>query len=143
MIKAFEVHEAAEDPEHTLAAASFILRELYEEPDPDELFVDLQLDSLQSGTIVTAHALHGPIIAAAALKTGPLDDEARIVDVATSKDMRGYGVGRAIMVHLEELAGDRGVQMLSLQPLPQVLGFYEKLGYSPSSSDPRLYIKHI
>lgn len=49
--------------------------------------------------------------------------------VAVRKEARGTGLGRAIMLALEEVARSRGAEQIRLSAQASVLGFYEQLGY--------------
>ena len=53
-----------------------------------------------------------------------------ILDVATASHVRGFGIGRRIIRHIEQMAITTGVRELKLVPTGTAVGFYEKLGYS-------------
>ena len=57
----------------------------------------------------------------------------KVERVAVRAADRGEGVGRALMVAVESLAADRGVETLKLHAQTRVEGFYEKLGYETKS----------
>ena len=49
--------------------------------------------------------------------------------VAVRKEARGTGLGRAIMLALEDVARSRGAEQIRLSAQASALGFYEQLGY--------------
>lgn len=49
--------------------------------------------------------------------------------VAVLKEARGTGLGRAIMLALEEVARSHGAERICLSAQASALGFYEQLGY--------------
>lgn len=59
--------------------------------------------------------------------------------MAVAEDARGSGVGRAIVVSLEAIAQDRGLKRITLHSRNNVLGFYERLGYSVIGPAPTLF----
>jgi len=60
--------------------------------------------------------------------TGP--GEARIERMAVIDDVRGRGVGRALLDFLEQQARKRGATRLTLSAQTHAKGFYEKAGYT-------------
>lgn len=56
----------------------------------------------------------------------------RVYDVATHPDLRGHGLGNALMRHAEELARKAGCALVSLEADPREPGlvpWYERQGY--------------
>lgn len=72
------------------------------------------------------------------------EDEAQIRYMATEKDCRGLGVGRAIIEKLEELARMRGVLRIVLNARDNVVSFYQHFGYFVIGPGPIMFgkIKH-
>jgi ribosomal protein S18 acetylase RimI-like enzyme len=74
----------------------------------------------------------------------PRPTEAQIRYMATDECYRGRGVGRAILIHLEAIAVDRGVRRILLNARDPAVGFYERHGYRVVSAGPTLFgeIRH-
>jgi predicted GNAT family N-acyltransferase len=72
------------------------------------------------------------------------EKEAQIRYMATEEDCRGLGVGRAIIEKLEELASARGAERIVLNARDNVVGFYQRFGYSVIGPGPTLFgkVKH-
>ena len=72
------------------------------------------------------------------------EKEAQIRYMATEEDCRGLGVGRVIIKKLEELARARGVERIVLNARDNVLGFYQRFGYTVIGPGPTLFgkVKH-
>ena len=70
--------------------------------------------------------------------------EAQIRYMAIEEGCRGQGVGRAIIEKLEVLANDRGVKRIVLNARDNVVGFYQRLGYSVIGPGPTMFgkVKH-
>jgi len=49
--------------------------------------------------------------------------------VATLKDYRYHGIGRALMDYVEDYAKQKGIKLLKLHAQKPVEDFYQKLGY--------------
>jgi predicted GNAT family N-acyltransferase len=62
--------------------------------------------------------------------------EAKIGRMAVVDDVRGRGIGRALLAFLEEQARARGGKKLSLWAQVQARPFYEKAGYRVVSDKP-------
>ncbi|HUZ00040.1 MAG TPA: GNAT family N-acetyltransferase [Thermomicrobiaceae bacterium] len=56
-------------------------------------------------------------------------DEAQIVWVAVLKPYRGFGVGRAVMEQLLDLAREHGSRIVTLNAQTHALNFYTALGF--------------
>lgn len=54
---------------------------------------------------------------------------AHIDVIEVHPDYRGRGIGRALIEFVEEVAGERGVEMLTVQPDEEAKGFYKRLGF--------------
>ena len=72
------------------------------------------------------------------------EKEAQIRYMATEEDCRGLGVGQAIIIKLEELARARGVERIVLNARDNVIGFYQRFGYTVIGPGPTLFgkVKH-
>ncbi|MEO8332117.1 MAG: GNAT family N-acetyltransferase [Gallionella sp.] len=71
-------------------------------------------------------------------------EEAQIRFMATEEDSRGIGVGRALIERLEELARAQGAERIVLNARDNVLGFYQRFGYSVIGPGPTMFdkVKH-
>lgn len=49
--------------------------------------------------------------------------------IAVKKEFRGKGIAREIVIHLEQLAKDKGLSRLTLKPHDHLHDFYSSLGY--------------
>ena len=72
------------------------------------------------------------------------EGEAQIRYMAVEANCRGLGVGRAIIKKLEELACARGAARVLLNARDNVVGFYQRFGYSVVGPGPTLFetVKH-
>jgi predicted acetyltransferase len=144
MIDRLAVHEiTTADYAQVKTLALFTLDALYNEPQPDDIFVQMQIENMQGSTVISAHDKEEMIIAIAAFKIGPACQEASIVDVATAITARENGIGREVIGFLEQVAGRKAVEQLVVQPLPSAARFYEKLGYVADTINPRIYTKSL
>ena len=76
-----------------------------------------------------------------ALRAGTVVDTGRLVDrgdgtgvigrVAVARQVRGAGVGAAVLAALEDRAAARGLREVELHAQVQVLPFYDRAGYEP------------
>ncbi|KTC22875.1 acetyltransferase [Pseudomonas putida] len=73
---------------------------------------------------VVVAQLGGQVVGTASLE----GDVVRTVFVAP--DRQGLGIGRALMLHVEELAGASGVQALRVPSSLTAQAFYARLGYA-------------
>jgi predicted GNAT family N-acyltransferase len=133
-IEFFEIpsRPAARDPENNarLAICHEIRRIVF--VDEQGVSSDLEWDELDSPAIhflgVDAEAVPEPKpLGTARLRL--LKGYAKAERVAVLKEARGTGLGRAIMLALEEVARSRGAERIRLSAQVSVLGFYEQLGY--------------
>lgn len=58
------------------------------------------------------------------------DDTIRMMQVAVSNKYQGSGVGRELVAHAEKRAKDSGYKKLVMHAMLNVVGFWEKLGYT-------------
>jgi predicted GNAT family N-acyltransferase len=70
--------------------------------------------------------------------------EAQIRFMATEEFCRGFGIGRALIGRLEEIARDRGAERIVLNARDNVLGFYRRFGYEVTGPGPTMFdkVKH-
>jgi len=61
--------------------------------------------------------------------TARLTTDGHIGRVAVLKDYRKYGIGREMMLQIEEVAFEMGYEKLELNSQVHAVPFYEKLGY--------------
>jgi GNAT superfamily N-acetyltransferase len=59
----------------------------------------------------------------------------RLRQMAVLNDLQGKGIGRALMNFAENLARDRGYQIMSMHARKNSAGFYEKMGYKVASPE--------
>lgn len=59
----------------------------------------------------------------------------RLRQMAVLNDLQGKGIGRALMNFAENIARDRGYQVLSMHARKNAVGFYEKMGYQVSGDE--------
>lgn len=59
----------------------------------------------------------------------------RLRQMAVLNDLQGKGIGRALMTFAENIARDRGYQILSMHARKNATGFYEKMGYKVASDE--------
>ena len=60
---------------------------------------------------------------------GKVRRTAHIDVIEVHPDYRGKGIGRALMEFVEDVARERGAEMLTTQPDEDARGFYERLGF--------------
>jgi predicted GNAT family N-acyltransferase len=70
--------------------------------------------------------------------------EAQIRYMATEEFCRGFGIGRALIGRLEEIARDRGAERIVLNARAHVVGFYQRFGFTVTGPGPTLFdkVKH-
>lgn len=66
---------------------------------------------------------------AAVVATGRLMSDGRIGRMAVLQEWRGYGVGRALLVRLQQLALRAGLQQIYVHAQLEVAGFYSLAGF--------------
>jgi predicted GNAT family N-acyltransferase len=67
--------------------------------------------------------------------------EAQIRYMATEEFCRGFGIGRALIGRLEEIARDRGAERIVLNARAHVVGFYQRFGFTVTGPGPTLFDK--
>jgi predicted GNAT family N-acyltransferase len=65
--------------------------------------------------------------------------EAQIRYMAVAEDVRGAGVGRAIVERLEAIAQSQNAHRITLHSRENAVGFYERLGYRATGAGPLLF----
>lgn len=65
------------------------------------------------------------------LKRADADGAARVIQLAVEPGMQKHGIGSALMQGVEAMADKANVAQLWLKARLSVVGFYEKLGYTP------------
>ncbi|MED3498827.1 GNAT family N-acetyltransferase [Brevibacillus agri] len=101
--------------------------------DEQEVPADLEIDEHDqpaSGTVhFVAYNEQQPVGASRLRPYAP--GVGKIERVAVLKDERGTGLGRQIMIVMEEAAKELGFDSLKLNAQTHAQRFYEKLGYEP------------
>ncbi|ASJ54899.1 GNAT family N-acetyltransferase [Brevibacillus formosus] len=117
--------------EQELADALSVRRVVFieEQEVPEELEID-EHDTLDGGTIHFVTYRNGKPVGASRIRTYA-PGVGKIERVAVAKTERGTGLGRQIMLAMEELAKQHGYDSLKLNAQTQAQRFYEKLGYEP------------
>jgi ribosomal protein S18 acetylase RimI-like enzyme len=59
----------------------------------------------------------------------------RLRQMAVLNDLQGKGIGRALMNFAENIARDRGYEIISMHARKNAIGFYEKMGYKVASDE--------
>ena len=59
----------------------------------------------------------------------------RLRQMAVLNDLQGKGIGRALMNFAENIARDRGYEIINMHARKNAIGFYEKMGYKVSSEE--------
>ena len=92
---------------------------------------------------VTAHTLHGDLVGIGRIHQ-TTDGNAQIRYMATRDSHRGLGIGRAIVLRLEQHAREIAVEQVFLNARQGSVPFYEKLGYEITGVGPTLFgtIRH-
>lgn len=99
-----------------------ILREPWNQPKGSEVLAD------ESEAIHAMITDNDQVIGVARMhKSGENQGQVRCVAVAT--EAQGKGVGKAIMLHLEEKAKEIGIQEIILEARENAISFYESIGY--------------
>jgi predicted GNAT family N-acyltransferase len=96
---------------------------------PAELEID-EHDEAHSGTIHFVAYNHDQPVGASRLRPYA-PGVGKVERVAVNKTERGTGLGRQIMLAMEETAREQGYQKLKLNAQTHAQRFYEKLGYEP------------
>ncbi|WP_028545011.1 GNAT family N-acetyltransferase [Paenibacillus taiwanensis] len=101
---------------------------------PDEVECD-EYDSLDAPAFHVLLMIDGKYGATGRVK---LIDEftAKMQRIAVRKPFRGLGIGRTLMIGLEQIARAHGVEKCVLDGQCQAEGFYKSLGYETVSEEP-------
>lgn len=100
-----------------------ILREPWNQPLGSEVLAD---ESEAIHAIVTDN---DQVIGVARMhKSG--ENQGQVRCVAVSTEAQGKGVGKAIMLHLEEKAKEMGIQEIILEARENAVPFYKSIGYA-------------
>lgn len=78
---------------------------------------------------VVAYANGVAVATGRLLLDGPAEESAHVGRVAVLAERRRHGVGREVMLALQELARQRGLPGITLAAQTHAIGFYEGLGY--------------
>lgn len=92
--------------------------------------LDLERDGLDDETEHFLGRLDGRPVAAARLMAATQPTVGVAQRVAVLPELRGTGVGAALMAVLEARARERGMTAVELHAQVPVRGFYERLGYA-------------
>ncbi|WP_329284440.1 GNAT family N-acetyltransferase [Streptomyces sp. NBC_00691] len=127
-----DIERAAGEPFRTLGMAAIA--------DDDPLPLDVLESYRRAGRAwVAVDAADRPI---AYLLTDTVDGSAHIEQVSVHPDAARRGVGRALIEHLAEAAGEQGLAALTLTTFAEVpwnAPYYARLGFRPlAASDPAL-----
>lgn len=101
-------------------------------------------DNLEDAALhIAARLDNGEIVGIGRLHRDDNGD-AQIRYMATDEKLRGAGIGRAVVTHLERAARERGLTRVIINARENAIGFYERLGYEVFSDSPTLIgtIKH-
>lgn len=94
---------------------------------------ELEIDEYDERTSPTIHfvAYKGSVPVGAGRLRRYAEGTGKIERVAVLSSERGTGLGRALMVHMEQVARDSHYSKLKLNAQCHAQRFYEKLGYEP------------
>jgi len=74
-------------------------------------------------------------ILACCMLTKESKEKVRLRQMAVLNNLQGKGIGATMMNFAENVARDRGFQVMSMHARKSAVGFYEKLGYKISSDE--------
>ena len=74
-------------------------------------------------------------ILACCMLTQESKEKVRLRQMAVLNNLQGKGIGATMMNFAENVARDRGFQVMSMHARKSAVGFYEKLGYKISSDE--------
>jgi predicted GNAT family N-acyltransferase len=129
MNKLYQIHAVRSEQE--MADALLVRRRVFieEQQVPEEIEID-EYDQAGSGTVhFVAYAGDQPVGASRLRPYAP--GVGKVERVAVLSSERGTGLGRQIMLTLEEAARRQGYRKLKLNAQTHAQRFYEKLGYTP------------
>ncbi|HVM88889.1 MAG TPA: GNAT family N-acetyltransferase [Puia sp.] len=96
-------------------------------------FTQKELDDEQDDVLMGA--FEDDKILGCCLLTKVDNSKIRLRQMAVPNNMQGKGIGRALMIFAENIARDLGYRVLLMHARKTARGFYEKLGYTVSSSE--------
>ena len=114
---------------YTDADAPFIA-ELEKECFSDPWSQNAIIEAAEYGTVFFVAQLQGKIVGYLGMK--PILDEGYISNVAVTSEIRGKGVGSALLERLTIYAKENGIKTISLEVRPSnspAITLYEKFGY--------------
>jgi predicted GNAT family N-acyltransferase len=97
---------------------------------------DLEIDGHDADPAVVTTALHvlarldGESVATGRLVLDEHDGNLHIGRVAVLAEHRRHGLGRTVMLALQDLARERNATSITLAAQLHAIGFYERLGYT-------------
>jgi predicted GNAT family N-acyltransferase len=97
---------------------------------------DLEIDEHDADPAVVTTALHvlarldGESVATGRLVLDEHDGNLHIGRVAVLAEHRRHGLGRTVMLALQDLARERNATSITLAAQLHAIGFYERLGYT-------------
>ncbi len=129
MNKTYQIHTVQSEKEMADALSVRRLVFIEEQEVPEDLEID-EHDEANSGTIhFVAYAGETPVGASRLRPYAP--GVGKVERVAVSKTERGTGLGRQIMLEMEDAARKQNFETLKLNAQTHAKRFYEKLGYEP------------
>lgn len=129
MNKPYHIHKVASSQQ--LGDAMSVRKTVFieEQGVPADLEID-EHDTLDSGTIhFVAYLGEQPVAASRLRPYAP--GVGKVERVAVLESERGTGLGKQIMLEMENVAREEGFQSLKLNAQTHAQRFYEKLGYEP------------
>ena len=115
---------------YTDADAPFIA-ELEKECFSDPWSQNAIIEAAEYGTVFFVAQLQGKIVGYLGMK--PILDEGYISNVAVTSEIRGKGVGSALLERLTIYAKENGIKTISLEVRPSnapAIALYQKFGYA-------------
>ncbi|QRG66013.1 GNAT family N-acetyltransferase [Brevibacillus choshinensis] len=129
MNKTYQIHPVQSEKEMADALSVRRLVFIEEQEVPEDLEID-EHDEANSGTIhFVAYAGETPVGASRLRPYAP--GVGKVERVAVNKTERGTGLGRQIMLEMEDVARKQNFETLKLNAQTHARRFYEKLGYEP------------
>jgi predicted GNAT family N-acyltransferase len=127
--QAYRIHTVQSEQEMADALSVRKIVFIEEQEVPADLEID-EHDQPDSGTIhFVAYKADTPVGASRLRPYTP--GVGKVERVAVNKSERGTGLGRQIMLVMEDTAQKQGFQSLKLNAQTHAQPFYEKLGYEP------------
>lgn len=100
-------------------------------------------DSLHAGYSCWVYESEGKFIGYAVMMM--VLDEAHLLNISIARDFQGYGMGRALLNHLIDIAHRHGAQMMFLEVRPSnksAIALYESMGFNEFSVRKGYYPAH-